>query len=542
MVENRHFDVIVVGSGFGGGVTALRLAEKGYTVGVLEAGRRFDRQDFPKTSWNVRRFLWAPSLGWRGILRMNLLHDVLVLSGAGVGGGSLVYANTLYRPHDAFFTDPQWSDVTDWRRELAPYYELAERMLGVVTAEADTPADRVLRRVAARMGVEDTFRPTPVGVYLGVPGVTRPDPYFGGAGPDRTGCLRCGGCMTGCRHGAKNSIDLNYLYLAERRGARVFADSEVIDLERMESGFRVTVRRPGVGGRRSIFTADQVVLAAGALGTTRLLLDLQSRGRIPGSSRQVGRTVRTNSEAIIGATASTTEVDYSQGVAITSSIHTRADTHIEPVRYGKGSNLLGLLATVMVDGGGRIPRQLRFLATVLRHPVVFLRSLSVRRWAERTVILLVMQSTDNRIRLFLQGRRLRSEHDQGARPPTFIPDGNQAARLAAEEMGGFAGSALNEVLFDRPTTAHLLGGACIGADPGRGVVDGYHRMFGEPGLHVVDGSAVGANLGVNPSLSITALAERAMAMWPRRGEPDSRPALGEPYRPVEPVTVADAVV
>jgi cholesterol oxidase len=543
MAEPRHFDVIVVGSGFGGGVTALRLAEKGYSVAVFEAGRRFNREDFPKTSWNLRRFMWAPSFGLRGILRMNLLHDVLVLSGAGVGGGSLVYANTLYRPHDAFFTDPQWSDITDWRSELTPYYDRAERMLGVVPAEADTPADRVLLTVASRMGVEDTFRPTPVGVFLGTPGVTTPDPFFGGRGPARTGCLRCGGCMTGCRHGAKNSIDLNYLYLAERRGAKVFADSEVVDLERLESGFAVTVRKPGAvfRTRRSTFTADQVVFSAGALGTTRLLLELQARGRLPAASHQIGRTVRTNSEAIIGATSFATEVDYSQGVAITSSIHTRANTHIEPVRYGKGSNLMGLLATVMVDGGGRIPRQLRFLGTIVRHPIVFVRSLSVRRWAERTVILLVMQSADNRIRLFLRGRRVRSEHDQGSRPPTFIPDGNHAARLAAEEMGGLAGSALNEVLFDRPTTAHLLGGACIGSGPERGVVDGYHRMFGEPGLHVVDGSAVGANLGVNPSLSITALAERAMAMWPRKGEPDRRPALGDPYRVIEPITVPGSV-
>lgn len=544
MEEARHFDVIVVGSGFGGGVTALRLTEKGYRVAVLEAGPRFGPDDFPKTSWNARRYLWAPRLGLRGILRMNLLKNVLVLSGAGVGGGSLVYANTLYRPHDAFYADPQWSDIADWRTELAPHYEMAERMLGVNPAEADTPADRVLLSVATKLGVEETFRPTPIGVFLGESGVEVPDPYFGGAGPQRTGCLRCGGCMTGCRFGAKNSIDLNYLYLAEQQGAVVFADHQVEDMERLHAGFRISTDRPGswTRRRRREFTADQVVMAAGSLGSTRLLLELRERGRLPGISTQLGRTVRTNSEAIIGATALSTETDYSRGVAITSSIHTRDDTHIEPVRYGKGSNAMGLLATVMVDGGGRMPRQVRFLLTVLAHPIRFVRSLSVRRWSERTVILLVMQSLDNRIRLRLKGSRLVSEYDQGAAPPTYIPDGNRAARIAAEEMGGIPGSAINEVLFDRPTTAHLLGGACIGRDLEHGVLDAYHRMHGEPGLHVVDGSAVGANLGVNPALSITALAERALSMWPNHGEPDPRPPLGAAYRPIPPVAAKSPAV
>ena len=534
MGNERHFDVLVVGSGFGGGVAALRLTEKGYRVGVLEAGRRFGPLDFPKSSWDLRRYLWAPRLGMYGIQRLHLFRDTLVLSGVGVGGGSLVYANTLYRPHDAFYTDPQWANITDWRQELAPFYDVAEQMLGLTEAEADTPSDQVLRDLAVRMGVEETFRPTPVGVFLGEPGVEVADPFFGGAGPDRSGCLRCGACMTGCRHGAKNSIDLNYLYLAERSGAQVLAMHQMVDLERLESGFRVTTDRPGAWRHRhrQTFTADQVVFSAGSLGTTSLLLLLAETGRLPGLSSQVGHTVRTNSEAILGATARTTDTDYSQGVAITSSIHTRADTHIEAVRYGKGSNAMGLLATVMVDGDGRIPRQLRFLLTVVRHPIRFLQSLSVRRWSERTVILLVMQSANNKIRLRLRGKRVVSQHDDGEAPPTYIPEGNQAARIAADLMDGSPGSALNEVLFDTPTTAHLLGGACIGADPDHGVIDGYHRIHGEPGLHVIDGAAVGANLGVNPSLSITALAERAISMWPNAGDADPRPSLGGAYRRV----------
>jgi len=536
------YDVVVVGSGFGGSVSALRLAEKGYRVGVLEAGRRFTAADLPRTNWDLRRFLWFPRLGMRGIQRITLLRHALVLSGAGVGGGSLVYANTLYEPHDAFYTDPQWGDVTDWRRELAPFFRLARRMLGVTRRRHDTPADAVLRVVARHFDVEDTFEPTPVGVFFGAPGVTVPDPYFGGAGPPRTGCRECGGCMVGCRFDAKNTLDRNYLYLAERAGAAVHPEREVVDLEPLpDGGYRVTTRRPGAWLRRDrrVFTAAEVILAAGSLGTTRLLLTLRARGRLTRLSPRLGEHVRTNSEVILGATARDTAVDYSRGVAITSSIHPEPRTHVQPVRYPKGSNLMGLLGTVLTDGGGAVPRPLRFLGAVLAHPVRFLRSLSVRRWSERTVVLLVMQSYDNALRLLLRrgllGTRLTSRSDTGPPPPTYLPIANEAARVAAAAMRGDPGSALNEALLDIPTTAHLLGGAPVGSSPERGVVDPYHRVFGHPGLHVVDGSALGANPGVNPSLTITAMAERALAMWPVRGEADPRPAPGAPYRPVRPV-------
>lgn len=539
------YDVAIIGSGFGGSVSALRLTEKGYRVAVFESGRRFSAKDFPKTNWNVRKFLWFPRLGMRGIQRMTLLKDVLVLSGAGVGGGSLVYANTLYEPHRAFFVDPTWASMADWESELAPWYPLARRMLGVTDFPGDTPADDVLRAIGRHFGVEDTFRPTPVGVYLGAPGMTVPDPYFGGAGPARAGCISCGGCMVGCRHNAKNTLDRNYLYLAERAGATVHPEHEVTDVEPLsEGGFRVTTERPGawIRRRRRTFDVDQVVFAAGALGTTRLLLRLAARGRLPGLSDRVGHRVLTNSEALLGATARDTTVDYSQGLAITSSIHPRPDTHIEPVRYPRGSSLMGLLATILVDGGGRIPRQLRFLGAALRHPVVFARSFSLRNWAERTVILLVMQSRDNSLRVFLKGRRLTSEQGHGPPNPTYIPEANEAARAAAAAMGGFAGSAVNEVLLDVPTTAHILGGANVGPDPTRGVIDGYHRVYGVPGLHVVDGAAIGANLGVNPSLTITAMAERAMSKWPNKGAMDARPPLGAAYAPVGAVAPARPVV
>jgi cholesterol oxidase len=538
MREPARYDVVVIGSGFGGSVAALRLAEKGYRVAVLEAGRRFASDDFPRTSWDLRRFLWFPRLGLRGIQRINLLRDVMVLSGAGVGGGSLVYANTLYEPHDAFFTDRQWGDITDWKRELAPHFAQARRMLGSARVPFETPADGVVRRVAQHLGVESTFQPTDVAVWFGDRDIPVDDPYFGGEGPGRTGCLHCGGCMVGCRHDAKNTLDRNYLYLAERRGVAVFPEHEVHDLQPVPGGYQVTTRRPGAWVRRQPrrFLAAQVVFAAGALGTTRLLLELQARGRLAAASRRVGHLLRTNSESIVGAMAKTAAVDYSTGVAITSSIHPTSDTNIEPVRYPKGSNSMGLLSTLHVRGGAG-PRLLGFLAAVVRHPVVFLRSMSVRRWSERTVILLVMQSRDNSLRAFLRdswlGRRLTTRQGHGEPNPTYLPVASDAAEVAAAAIGGYAGSSINEAVLDTPMTAHILGGACIGATPERGVVDPYHRLYGHPGLHVIDGSAVPANLGANPSLTITALAERAMSLWPNRGDVDPRPPVGDAYRPVE---------
>jgi len=538
----RDYDVVVIGSGFGGSVSALRLTEKGYRVGVLEAGRRYRTGEFPATNWDVKRFVWGPRLGMYGIQRLDLLSNVLVLSGAGVGGGSLVYANTLYEPHDSFYSDPQWGDVTDWKAELAPFYALAQRMLGVTEARADTPADDVMRAIAAELGVEDTFHPTQIGVFLGEPGVEVDDPYFGGAGPRRAGCTSVGACMVGCNQNAKNTLDKNYLYLAEQGGAVVHPDTEVVDIEQLPSGrWMISTQQPGprTGTNKKAFFADQIVFSAGALGTTRLLLSLAERGRIPEASNQIGQLVRTNSEVLLGATAHDTTVDYSQGVAITSSIHPEPHTHIEPVRYPKGSSVMGLLGTLLTDGGPGMPRPLRYLGNTVRHPIRWLRSMSVRRWAERSVILLVMQSYDNSLQLFrkrgLFGTRVVSRQGHGRPNPTYIPIANEAAKIAARAMDGDPMSSINEVLLNRPTTAHILGGAPVAADASSGVIDPYHRMFGHPTLHVADGAALGANLGVNPSLSITAMSERAMAMWPNKGEPDPRPEPGSAYRPVPPV-------
>lgn len=538
----HDYDVAIIGSGFGGSVAALRLTEKSYRVGVMEAGRRFHDDTLPKSSWNLRRFFWFPQLGMRGIQRLTLLRDVLILSGAGVGGGSLVWANVCYEPLDDAFDDPQWSHITDWKGELAPYYEQARRMLGAARVPFETNADGVMRAVGRDLGVEHTFHLNEVAVHFGTSGEEVPDPYFGGLGPVRAGCRHCGGCMVGCRFNAKNRLDKNYLYLAERLGAMVHPDHEVVDVEPLEAGgYRIVARKPGTRRGRQIhsYTAGQVVFAAGALGTTRLLLELRERGRLPELSDRLGYQVRTNSEALVGASAPTAVTDYSHGVAITSSIHPNRDTTIEPVRYPEGSNSMGLLSTILVDGGGRAPRWMRFLAAAIRHPVTFLRSLSVRRWSERTVILLVMQSIDNSLRVFRKkgwfGTRLTSAHDTGKPHPRFLPVANRAARAAARHMGGDPGSSVNEVLLDIPMTAHILGGACLGDSPESGVVDPYHRVFNYPDLHVVDGAAMAANLGVNPSLTITAMAERAMALWPNHGETDRRPQPGEPFEAMDPV-------
>jgi cholesterol oxidase len=548
--RTEHTDVVVVGSGFGGSTAALRLTEKGYRVAVLEAGRRFADEELPETSWDLRRYLWAPALRCFGVQRIHLLPDVLVMAGAGVGGGSLNYANTLYQPPAAFFEDPQWAGITDWQAELAPYYEQASRMLGVTTNPRVTPADEIFREVAEEMGVGHTVVSTPVGVFYGEPGVTVPDPFFGGAGPERTGCTECGSCMTGCRVGGKNTLVKNYLYLAERAGAVVHPMTTVTSVRpRPDGGFEVVAVRTGAWlARRTVrrWTCDQVVLAAGTYGTQRLLHAMKDGGVLPDLSPRLGHQTRTNSEAVLAATGRRGgPTDYSRGVAITSSFHLDEHTHVEPVRYGRGSNAIGLLQTVLVDGGGRPPRWLKALGVVARNPAAFARSLSVRGWSERTLIALVMQTRDNSIvvsgRRGRFGRRLTSRPGPGEPVPTWIPGGHEAVRRIAARIGGDPGGAFTD-LANIPMTAHFLGGCVIGATADDGVVDAYHRVHGYPGLSVVDGSAVSANLGVNPSLTITAQAERATALWPNKGEADVRPAPGEAYRAVAPVPPRRPVV
>ncbi|MEV4317526.1 GMC family oxidoreductase [Actinocrispum sp. NPDC049592] len=535
------YDVIIVGSGFGGSVAALRLTEKGYRVAVIEAGRRFADDEFAKTSWDLRRYLWAPAVGCFGIQRIHLLRDVMVLAGAGVGGGSLVYANTLYRPLEPFYADKQWAHITDWRAELEPHYDQASRMLGVVTNPTVTPSDEVMQKVAADMGVADSYHSTPVGVYFGKPGASVPDPFFGGAGPSRTGCTECGSCMTGCRVGAKNTLVKNYLYLAEKGGARVIPLTTVTGVtERADGTFTVALRKTGKRFKHSL-TASHVVLAAGTWGTQQLLHRMKDSGALPRLSPRLGELTRTNSEAIVGAGRFTVDSsrDFSEGVAITSSFHPDANTHIEPVRYGKGSNAMSLLQTISTDGASEVPRWRQALRFMLRHPVQTARLLNGYRWSERTVILLVMQSLDNSITTYLDRglfgrRRYTSKQGHGEPNPSFIPAGYEATQLTAKHIGGIAGGTWGEI-FDIPLTAHFIGGCPIGSTVDEGVIDPYHRVHGHPGLSVVDGSAITANLGVNPSLTITAQAERAFSMWPNKGAADTRPAPGDPYVRVAPI-------
>jgi cholesterol oxidase len=551
------YDVLIIGSGFGGSVSALRLTEKGYSVGVLEAGRRFADGEFAKTSWDLRKFLWAPKLGMYGIQRIHLLRNVMILAGAGVGGGSLNYANTLYVPPEPFFADGQWSHITDWRAELTPHYRQAQRMLGVVSNPTFTDADRIVKEVADEMGVGDTFVPTPVGVFFGpdgtkTPGQTMPDPYFGGAGPARTGCLECGCCMTGCRYGAKNTLLKNYLGLAESAGAQVIPMTTVTGFEQRPDGvWEVHTVRTGrwLRRKRHTFTATQLVLAAGTWGTQHLLFKMRDKGKLPALSDQLGVLTRTNSESIVGAgrLKVSPDLDLTHGVAITSSIHPTSDTHIEPVRYGKGSNAMGLLQTLMTDGpraegsheGSDVPRWKQLWANAGRDPRGTLRLLDPRRWSERTVIALVMQHLDNSITTFTKRgklglRRYTSRQGHGEPNPTWIPVGNEVTRRIAAKIDGVAGGTWGE-LFNIPLTAHFLGGAVIGDGPERGVIDPYQRVYGYPTLSVMDGAAISANLGVNPSLSITAQAERAASLWPNKGQNDLRPRQGEPYRRLDPV-------
>ncbi|MEU3650481.1 GMC family oxidoreductase [Lentzea sp. NPDC034063] len=528
-----NFDVVIVGSGFGGSVAALRLTEKGYRVAVLEAGRRFADDEFAKTSWNLRRYLWAPQLKCFGIQRIHLLRNVMVLAGAGVGGGSLVYANTLYRPLKPFYEDRQWAHITDWQDELEPFYDQASRMLGVVTNPTTTPSDVVMQKVAKDMGVEDSYHATPVGVFFGEPGKKAADPYFGGAGPERTGCTECGSCMSGCRVGAKNTLVKNYLYLAEKLGAKVFPLTTVTQLNENDGTWTIDTRMTG-GKAKATFTADQVVIAAGTWGTQQLLHKAKAT-TLPRISAKLGELTRTNSESIIGAARYTVDpdTDFTQGVAITSSIHPDEITHIEPVRYGKGSNAMGMLQTLATDGALSTPRWLQFIKQAVRHPLRLLRLLSVHRWSERTVILLVMQSLDNSITTFLKRGKLTSKQGHGDPNPAFIPAGHEANLLAAKHIDGMAGGTWGE-LFNIPLTAHFIGGCAIASDEEQGVIDPYHRVFNYPGLSVVDGAAISANLGVNPSLTITAQAERAFSLWPNKGEQDQRPEQSLPYRRINP--------
>lgn len=526
MGSEEILDYIVIGSGFGGSVSALRLTEKGYKVAVLEMGKRFTPKDLPKTTWEVKRHLWMPKLGWHGIAQISWLSDVLIFHGAGVGGGSLVYAATLLTPPDRAFANEGWPKGRDWRETLAPFYLTARRMLGAVEAKNLYPTDHLLREIVEEdYGRGDTFHRHTVGIYFGEPGKTVPDPYFDGEGPDRTGCIECGACMVGCRPGSKNTLDKNYLYLAEKQGCQIIPEAKVVDVRpHPDGGYEVhtmssTNRRDK---RVTIRRARGVVFSAGVLGTVELLMQCKERGSLPRLSERLGDFVRTNSEAILGVNALSRDADYGKGVAITSGVFPDDDTHVEMVRYGSGADSMSWLMTLLTGGGDSLPRWLRLLGNILAHPLQFLHTANPVGWSRRTAIVLVMQPLDSYLRLRLRsrwfgGRTIDTETVAGQNVPRYMPIANRITARLAQRMNGVPQSLSLEVLGNTSSTAHILGGAAMGDTPDTSVCDPQGRVFGYDNLYVCDGSLVPANLGVNPSLTITALSEFVMSQVPEAG-------------------------
>ncbi|HEX4448483.1 MAG TPA: GMC family oxidoreductase [Polyangiaceae bacterium] len=520
----NQYDWIVIGSGFGGSVSALRLAEKGYRVLVIEKGRRFAATDFAKTNMELSRWLWAPGAGLRGIYQMTFMRHVTILHGVGVGGGSLVYANTLPRPKRPFYESKSWAHLGDWERELAPHYDTALQMLGATRYPGETEADRILKQIAVDIGRPEHHHPTDVAVFFGKAGVEVDDPYFGGKGPKRVGCTECGACMTGCRVGAKNTLDKNYLYLAERLGVEVLPETEVQAVRKEPGGYRVETRGSLGKKQKRVFQAEHVVFAGGVMGTIPLLLAMrEDPNGLPQLSARVGRSVRTNNESLTAVSNQKTMEDFSRGVAITSILHTDDDSHVEPVRYGDGSNFFRRLVFPHSTKTTLLGRLGAVAKAYARHPLEWAR-MFVAGENRKTAILLYMRTLDESLTLTLKklpfgGRALNTEiDDPSSAPRANLPEAADLAERFAEKMGGVVSSLFSESLMGTPTTAHILGGACMGKDASDGVIDAEHRVFGYPGLYVIDGSAVSANPGVNPSLTITALAERAMSRIPVAAE------------------------
>lgn len=539
------FDFIVIGSGFGGSVSAHRLVEKGYRVAVMEMGRRWSPSTLPRTSWSIHRWFWRPKLGLRGFFNMRFFRHVTILHGCAVGGGSITYASTLLAPPEKVWESGLWAGLADWKSEMPRHYQAAARMLGITENKILGPADYLLQRAAQAAGHGHTFYRTHVGIFQaaeGEPGGrTFPDPYFGGEGPERTTCTACGGCMMGCRHGAKNTLDLNYLYLAEKHGARVFAETKVVDVKPLEAdsaggaGYEVRTVSSTAWIRRHAqrFTCRGIVFSASSLGTMELLFHLRESGSLPAISRELGKHVRTNSESLIGARVPGCAEDLSRGIAIGSGVYIDEHTHIEAVRYPGGSDTMSLLTTILTDGRVGSRRILLWLAnamaSLLRHPLRTLRLYRPWGWARETVILLCMQALEGELEMGWQRPWFwpfrKCLVSRGNKVPTYIPQANEFAKKFAQVAGGTAMSMLPEILFDVPGTAHCIGGCVIADSPERGVVDAGHRVFGYRNMYVCDGSVVGANLGVNPSLTITALAERAMSLIPPAAQAEWEAAL-----------------
>lgn len=514
--KGTDYDFVVIGSGFGGSISACRLAQKGYSVLVLEQGRRFRSEDYPKTNWNLKKWLWVPFLRFYGFFRIKIFRHITVLAGAGVGGGSLVYANTLPVPRKEYYTSGSWAHLADWEKELEPYYKRAAAMLGAEVNPLLGPGDMALEELSRQIGKHDSFEATKVAVFFGEKEQEVPDPYFDGEGPAREGCRFCGGCMVGCRYNAKNTLDKNYLYIAEKHGARVLASSRVVDVLPRDADYAIHYRTVGKPfQKKQMVSANKVIFAGGVLGTIPLLLRLKKRS-LPKISDRLGFGIRTNNEALIGVVSNQKDKDFSEGVAIGSIVHTDQHSHLEPVRYPSGSGFWRLLMAPMLSGKNFFHRLGLLFWDFFRHPRSNARAYFVRNWAERAQILLFMQTLDSSLRLKKGPLGLKTTMEEGETPSAFIPEAQELARKYARLIQGKPLVLPTESLFGIPTTAHILGGACMGSDDAEGVINTRHEIFNYPGLFIIDGSAISANPGVNPSLSISALAERAMDQIPQK--------------------------
>ncbi len=517
------YDFIIIGSGFGGAVSALRLSEKGYRVLVMEKGKWLGPDDFPHSNWNLKKWLWLPSLRFFGLFKITVFRHLMALSGVGVGGGSLVYAATHPVPKAQFFRAPSWAHLADWEKELMPFYETGLKMLGTAITPRFEAGDLALQQLARQLGKEKDFEPTRVAIYFGESGQTVPDPYFGGRGPTRTGCIFCGGCMLGCRHNAKNTLDKNYLYLAQQEGAVIQAESKVISVEPLDGkdgqeGYRIRWRGTTRPYKKGVITAKGIVFAGGVVGTVPLLLKLR-RTTLPYLSPLVGHHVRTNSESLIGVTSFDRGKDFSKGVAIGSILNTDAFSHLEPVRYPEGSGFWRLFMSPLVHGNNAMERLAKVIWDYFRHPVQNLRAYLVDNWAKRTQILLFMQTIDSTLNLTRNRLGFMQSHiEKGKAPTSFIPEAKHLAELFARIVNGKPTTLISETLLGIPTTAHILGGAVMGRNKKEGVIDQYNRVFGYQNMFICDGSMISANPGVNPSLTIVALSERAMSHIPHKDE------------------------
>ena len=522
-MQNNNYDFIIIGSGFGGSVSALRLAEKGYSVLVMEKGKEYKPEDFPKTNWNLKRWMWLPWLRFFGFFKITFFKHITILSGVGVGGGSLTYANTLPVPKNEFFTSKSWSHLANWKKELNPFYPVALKMLGANQNPRLQVGDEALKTLAKQISKENEFEPTNVAVFFGQPDKMVSDPYFGGKGPERSGCNFCGGCMTGCRYNAKNTLDKNYLYLARELGATVQSQSEVFDVRTLENkngitGYKVYWKSStGVFKEKGSFTSKSVIFAGGVLGTVPLLLKLKNRS-LPSLSNKLGSGIRTNSESLVGITTFNKNTSFSDGIAIGSILHTDNHSHLEPVRYASGSGFWRILLAPMAHGRSVFIRLLKLIYDFIRHPIQNLRVIFVWNFAKRTQILLFMQTINSTLQFSKGLFGIKSSMEEGPAPTAFIPEVESLAKSYANIVNGKPVSLVTETILGIPTTAHILGGCIMGKDVGEGVIDKDNKVFGYENMWICDGSMISANPGVNPALTITALTERAMSKIPYKSE------------------------